>query len=251
MSDLNSNSLFLILLGIISGLLLLKNKLKIFSITLILVTIIIGYSITQDIIVSISIALILGNIIVTLNEKYKILKPLNSISKYTNNSNLSNIEAYCSYVDDFKKNNIENNNIKRSILPLKNDANIIESFSSKKVNEHFSDTDDDIVNDNNTENSDNNSDEKYESNKQDDKEDEYFIDSKGSFLENYKSLSAKQVKGLNKDTVDLIQTQKQLIETLKNMGPALKDGKEILDTFKNYFGNDKDISKMMSNFKIN
>ena len=63
----------------------------------------------------------------------------------------------------------------------------------------------------------------------------------GSFVENYKSLTPKQVKGLNKDTQNLIKTQRELIETLKNMGPALKDGKEILDTFKNYFGDDQDI----------
>ena len=33
------------------------------------------------------------------------------------------------------------------------------------------------------------------------------------------------------------------------MGPALKDGKEILDTFKNYFGKDDDMSKMLSILK--
>jgi hypothetical protein len=82
-------------------------------------------------------------------------------------------------------------------------------------------------------------------------EEEYFIDSKASMLENYKMLTPKQVKGLNKDTQELISTQKNLIETLKNMGPALKDGKNILDTFKNYFGDEKDINKMMKNFSVN
>ena len=48
---------------------------------------------------------------------------------------------------------------------------------------------------------------------------------------------------VNKDTQNLIDTQKQLIETLNNMGPALKDGKQIMDTFKNYFGSEKDIDK--------
>jgi membrane protein implicated in regulation of membrane protease activity len=80
---------------------------------------------------------------------------------------------------------------------------------------------------------------------------EYFIDSKESMLENYKMLTPKQIKGLNKDTQELISTQKNLIETLKNMGPALKDGKNILDTFKNYFGDEKDINKMMKNFSVN
>lgn len=79
---------------------------------------------------------------------------------------------------------------------------------------------------------------------------EYFIDTKGSFIDNYKSLTPNQIKGLNKDTQELITTQKQLIETLNTMGPALKDGKHILDTFKNYFGNDKDLGKMMKNMKL-
>jgi hypothetical protein len=61
----------------------------------------------------------------------------------------------------------------------------------------------------------------------------------------YKSLTPKQLHGLNKDTQSLISTQKQLIETLNNMGPALKDGKQILDTFKNYFGQDNQMAKMM------
>ena len=104
----------------------------------------------------------------------------------------------------------------------------------KRKKENFSNENDDIVNN---------------SDKTSDDEDEYFIDSKGSFMENYKALSSSQVKGLNKDTQSLISTQKQLIETLKNMGPALKDGKQILDTFKNYFGNDQDMTKMLTNLK--
>ena len=48
---------------------------------------------------------------------------------------------------------------------------------------------------------------------------------------------------------NLIKTQKQLIETLKNMGPALKDGRQVLDTFKNYFGSEQDIGAAMKNLK--
>ena len=33
------------------------------------------------------------------------------------------------------------------------------------------------------------------------------------------------------------------------MGPALKDGRQILDTFKNYFGSEQDIGAAMKNFK--
>tara|TARA_B100001093_G_C26843575_1_gene1021702 strand:+ start:920 stop:1489 length:570 start_codon:yes stop_codon:yes gene_type:complete len=81
-------------------------------------------------------------------------------------------------------------------------------------------------------------------------EEDFELDTKGSFYENYKALTPKQIEGLNSDTKDLISTQKQLIETLKNMGPALKDGKQVLDTFKNYFGSDVDITKAMNSLKV-
>ena len=68
------------------------------------------------------------------------------------------------------------------------------------------------------------------------------IDSKSSFMETLKSLNPTEVSGLKKETVELMQTQKQLIETLQSMGPALKEGKTILDTFKNYF-NDASLDK--------
>ena len=76
---------------------------------------------------------------------------------------------------------------------------------------------------------------------------EHLFDSKASFLENYKSLSPSQIKGLNSDTKELIKTQKSLIETLKNMGPTLKEGKNVLDTFKNYFGKDGDLGMNLKN----
>lgn len=68
------------------------------------------------------------------------------------------------------------------------------------------------------------------------------IDTKSSFMETLKSLNPTEVSGLKKETVELMQTQKQLIETLQSMGPALKEGKTILDTFKNYF-NDASLDK--------
>jgi hypothetical protein len=74
-----------------------------------------------------------------------------------------------------------------------------------------------------------------------DNEEEHMLDSKNSFLENYKSLTPIQIKGLNRDTKELIKTQRSLIETLNTMGPTLKEGKTVLDTFKNYFGKDVDI----------
>lgn len=73
---------------------------------------------------------------------------------------------------------------------------------------------------------------------------EHKLDTKKTFYENYKTLSSNQIKGLNRDTQELIRTQKALISTLNNMGPTLKEGKNVLDTFKNYFGKDMDLGKL-------
>jgi hypothetical protein len=70
------------------------------------------------------------------------------------------------------------------------------------------------------------------------------INEKASYLEMFKSLKPTEVAGLNKDTQELMATQKQLMETLQNMGPALKEGKNILDTFKNYFGDTSAMGKL-------
>ena len=125
---------------------------------------------------------------------------------------------------------------------MKNNVKNIEKFSSsskkkkrkrKKKAENFENKKDDIVSENFSQSS----------------NEEYFIDTKGSFLDNYKSLTKNQISGLNKDTKSLIDTQKQLIETLKNMGPALKDGKQVLDTFKNFFGKEQDMTKTQKFWK--
>jgi hypothetical protein len=69
------------------------------------------------------------------------------------------------------------------------------------------------------------------------------IDHKNSYLELFKDLKPEEINSLNTDTQELIRTQRQLIETLQSMGPALKEGKTILDTFKNYF-NDGGMDKL-------
>lgn len=69
------------------------------------------------------------------------------------------------------------------------------------------------------------------------------INSKESFKTILKSLKSSELSSLNTDTKALIDTQKQLMETLQSMGPALKEGKSILDTFKNYF-NDANLDKL-------
>ena len=246
MSDFNSNYLYLLIIGIVSGLLIIK-KIKSLSAILILVTFIIGYSITSNFIIALSVSLILGNIYVSLNKDYEIVFPgenryYSKVNNSTPGTANQSLEVFCGR-KSCKKNNIESRNIKRSLTSLIK-PNQIEKFSNNKGNTKKNN--DDIVEKMSNE-SDTSS---IDSNSSKESKEKYFIDSKGSFLDNYNSLSKKQLKGLNKDTRNLIKTQKQLIETLNNMGPALKDGKEILDSFKNYFGSESKLGSMLSNMKI-
>ena len=66
-------------------------------------------------------------------------------------------------------------------------------------------------------------------------EKEPYIDVGTNFMKAYEQLTPDQIEGMTKDTQSLISTQKGLMKTLQNLGPTLKEGKNILDTFKNYF----------------
>ena len=57
-------------------------------------------------------------------------------------------------------------------------------------------------------------------------------------------MSKKQVEGLKSDTKELLTVQKELMETLQNMGPALSNSKQILETFREYFKKDKSLQKL-------
>ena len=72
----------------------------------------------------------------------------------------------------------------------------------------------------------------------DDDDDEDGVDMFKTMLESYKSLTPDQVEHMTKDTKDLIETQKSLMETVKSLAPVVTQGKEMLDTFKDYFGGD-------------
>jgi len=126
------------------------------------------------------------------------------------------------------------------------DKQPLKKRKSMLILEHMSDNE-------NSKKNDDIEDENLKNSKEDDKdskEDDDFepkeenkIDHKNSYLELFKSLKPDEINSLNSDTQELIKTQKQLIETLQSMGPALKEGKTILDTFKNYF-NDGGIEKL-------
>lgn len=65
---------------------------------------------------------------------------------------------------------------------------------------------------------------------------EFHLDAGTTFLNAYKSLKPDQISAMTKDTQDLINTQKQLMSTLNTLKPLITDGKQMMDTFQNYFG---------------
>ena len=65
----------------------------------------------------------------------------------------------------------------------------------------------------------------------------YKFDAEKTYKKTYKGMSSGQMKGLNKDTKDLLTTQNQLMSTLKEMAPVLEQGKTIMGAFDSFFGN--------------
>jgi hypothetical protein len=70
----------------------------------------------------------------------------------------------------------------------------------------------------------------------DDVEEENYVDNFSTFMETFKSLTPGQIETMTTDTKDLIETQKTLMETVKSLAPVITQGKEMMDTFKDYFG---------------
>ena len=208
---MNSNKNILIALASVSFLLSLP-KIKKHSGVLILITMITGYCVTKDITTSVAVALISGAIFVSLNN----ISPTVITKEHFNSSKDGEKEE-----EEEEEDATTNDDGEEGYEEEDEDAT--EEEDEVEVDEEEVDGVED--------------------------EEDFQLDTKGSFYENYQSLSKKQVRGLNKDTQNLIETQRNLIETLNNMGPALKDGRQILDTFKNYFGNEADIGKAMTTFK--
>lgn len=67
------------------------------------------------------------------------------------------------------------------------------------------------------------------------KDSKFKLDLNSTILDNYKSMTPEQVGGLNSDTQELIETQKKLMGTLKEMGPILEQGKSIIGAFDGFF----------------
>jgi hypothetical protein len=62
------------------------------------------------------------------------------------------------------------------------------------------------------------------------------MDAGSTFLNAYKSLDPKQIENMKKDTVELIETQKVLMNTLSNITPVLENSQKMMSMFKNTFG---------------
>jgi hypothetical protein len=62
------------------------------------------------------------------------------------------------------------------------------------------------------------------------------IDMGSTIISAYKRMKPEQVQQMREDTKELMETQKQLIETLGMLGPQVQQGAELMKTFKGMFG---------------
>ena len=62
------------------------------------------------------------------------------------------------------------------------------------------------------------------------------IDAGSTLIKAIQSLNPDQINSMTKDTQQLIETQKSLMGMLGTMKPMLNDGKQLMDTFQQMFG---------------
>lgn len=62
------------------------------------------------------------------------------------------------------------------------------------------------------------------------------MDLGSTWMNAYEKLSPDVVQNMRADTKELMSTQKELMQSLATMGPAVKEGMELLNSFKQYFG---------------
>jgi len=102
--------------------------------------------------------------------------------------------------------------------------NKLDSVKNKKDKIENDDDDDD-----------DNDDDDDDDNDDDDDDMDNYLDAGSTFIKAYKNLSPNAIEGMTNDTKELIETQKNLMETLKTLGPVVKEGHKVLKTFENYF----------------
>jgi hypothetical protein len=73
---------------------------------------------------------------------------------------------------------------------------------------------------------------------------EHHLDAGTTILHAFQKLNPDQVLQMRDDTKELMETQKQLMETLSSLGPQVKQGAELVDSFKTMFsGNLSEVLK--------
>jgi hypothetical protein len=64
---------------------------------------------------------------------------------------------------------------------------------------------------------------------------DHHLDAGTTILHAFQKLNPDQVLQMRDDTKELMATQKQLMETLSSLGPQVKQGAELVDSFKSMF----------------
>jgi hypothetical protein len=67
----------------------------------------------------------------------------------------------------------------------------------------------------------------------------YHIDTGTTVMNALNALKPDQIQAMSSDTQKLIETQKSLMSMLSSMKPMLQDGKQMMDTFQQMFGNNQ------------
>ena len=67
----------------------------------------------------------------------------------------------------------------------------------------------------------------------------YHIDTGTTVINALNALKPDQIQAMSADTQKLIDTQKSLMSMLSSMKPMLQDGKQMMDTFQQMFGNNQ------------
>lgn len=236
MRTTNTNEILFTVIALFSAI-QIRNKLTPLLIVILLAVLFIGYSIQHNWFYSICISLILGYILVTFTTTGREDFEAENKEKTTIKKNQAQYDITSLYNSKLVPD-----------IPKPKDTDITDIVKSTDTNLQ---ADDDLTTWQSAKDKSTNAAKTYNTDTQqvnnDDHIDEFVIDTKATFLDNLNSLTKQQIQGLNTDTKDLIETQKQLIETLKNMGPSLINGKNILDNFKQYFGNQADLGIMLKN----
>lgn len=65
---------------------------------------------------------------------------------------------------------------------------------------------------------------------------EAHLDAGTTILHAFQKLKPEQVLQMREDTKELMETQKQLVETLASLGPQIKQGADLMHSFQDMFG---------------